>query len=742
MLIPGFIYDTSSTVKPPKKGTSLKLEGSTSGNMIFAVPSTITTHTIIFPSANASGVLTNDGSGNLSWGAGGGGGGGSPGGSGTEIQYRSGASTFGAVTGSSYSSNTIGLVSQSTTNTPLAITGAASQTGDLLRLSANGSSNPIASFGAAGQYQLYNAYTSSTNYELGKFVWASNVLIIGTEKGSGGGTARALDLRTDNTTRFLVSSTGICSINTSTAVATAGGLDIASGGLSLVLGADNSATGTRTNASNKNCRIACVHYTNAQAPVGIVVVTAASSTNDVLFGGGSSIVNAATGLHFYTAENNTTTTGTERVTIDSSGLLGINKTSSIGAMVHTVSSGITTPNFIATQAVSSTADYLTCYASDGVTKYLSLDASGNYIGAVGSGTNANAPFSTMSIVGPAGTGTGTGGDLLLRVCPAGSTGSSVNTAKTVLTLDKSGDFVYFDQQGTVTYPGIIMRPVTSVGIGAYISIRYNSTDIIGIGLERSLGSGSSTNGILFNSQSTGTVGIATAQGSSSSTYQKYIWSAYGNVTAITVASTGTPTAFTLTPAANTSLTASTEVPDIKYNLARTVTWSTGTLTTQRFFCIMAPTIAFNSSSTCDTAATFSIDNSPIAGTNATITNPYSVWVQSGMLRLDSTVVTTEIINNPSGTTQTINWRLSNKQTLNLSSASGTVTLTFTDPPLSSPLRLIIIQGGTARNLVFPANVKWDSIGAPTWTSDTNKTRIISLEFNGTNYYSTPSETFA
>jgi hypothetical protein len=58
---------------------------------------------------------------------------------------------------------------------------------------------------AAQAFRVYNTFTSATNYELGKLEWASNVFRIGTEKGSGGGTARALEFQTDGTTRWTVS---------------------------------------------------------------------------------------------------------------------------------------------------------------------------------------------------------------------------------------------------------------------------------------------------------------------------------------------------------------------------------------------------------------------------------------------------------------------------------------------------------------------------------------------------------
>jgi len=56
--------------------------------------------------------------------------------------------------------------------------------------------------------RVYNTYTSATNYELGKLEWSSNVFRIGTEKGSGGGTARNVELQVDGTTKLTIDSAG------------------------------------------------------------------------------------------------------------------------------------------------------------------------------------------------------------------------------------------------------------------------------------------------------------------------------------------------------------------------------------------------------------------------------------------------------------------------------------------------------------------------------------------------------
>lgn len=111
------------------------------------------------------------------------------------------------------------------------------------------------------------------------------------------------------------------------------------------------------------------------------------------------------------------------------------------------------------------------------------------------------------------------------------------------------------------------------------------------------------------------------------------WLSFDNAGNITVtqgvSATGSPTAFTLTGAAHTTLTLSTEATDVNFNLARTVQFATGALTTQRAMRIQAPTYGFVGASTITTASTLSISGPPVAGTNATITNAYALNIESG-----------------------------------------------------------------------------------------------------------------
>lgn len=105
-------------------------------------------------------------------------------------------------------------------------------------------------------------------------------------------------------------------------------------------------------------------------------------------------------------------------------------------------------------------------------------------------------------------------------------------------------------------------------------------------------------------------------------------------------SSGAAVFLTLNGASNTGQTASTEIPGVNANLSQTRTWAAGAITTQREFLIQAPTYAFASASTITNAATLAVTAAPIAGTNATITNSYSIWSQSGGVRIDDGTSTT------------------------------------------------------------------------------------------------------
>ena len=81
-----------------------------------------------------------------------------------------------------------------------------------------------------------------------------------------------------------------------------------------------------TDATNKYGVVGTGHYTNAQSPILAVGVGSLSASNTVYIGGGFGSLNAATAIQFFTAANNTTLTGTERMRIDGTGQVGIGVT--------------------------------------------------------------------------------------------------------------------------------------------------------------------------------------------------------------------------------------------------------------------------------------------------------------------------------------------------------------------------------------------------------------------------------
>jgi hypothetical protein len=79
----------------------------------------------------------------------------------------------------------------------------------------------------AQAFRVYNTYTDATTFERANIFWDSNVLKIGTEKGSVGGTARALELQTDATSRLTLDTVGSARIVTALTVATLPGTPLA-----------------------------------------------------------------------------------------------------------------------------------------------------------------------------------------------------------------------------------------------------------------------------------------------------------------------------------------------------------------------------------------------------------------------------------------------------------------------------------------------------------------------------------
>lgn len=173
--------------------------------------------------------------------------------------------------------------------------------------------------------------------------------------------------------------------------------------------------------------------------------------------------------------------------------------------------------------------------------------------------------------------------------------------------------------------------------------------------------------------------------------------------ATTAGSAGVRTALTVTGAADTGCTASTEQSDVYLNLARTVTWATGALTTQRAIRIASPTYAFAGASTITSAATLYVSNAPQAGTNATITNAYALWVDDGRVRFDGVVAMNAVpvvyADSQTGGSPTVS-----RPAGIVRVASGATTVTVTNTMVASTSYIFAQIRNTTTNAVYIAHV--------------------------------------
>ena len=94
----------------------------------------------------------------------------------------------------------------------------------------------------------------------------------------------------------------------------------------LDVGGNLQISDNKINANNKTNRIKAQHYTNAEQPVTFMFLNNFSTSNTMFIGGGSTVENSVTSMQFYTAANNTTTQGSERMRITSAGNVGIGTT--------------------------------------------------------------------------------------------------------------------------------------------------------------------------------------------------------------------------------------------------------------------------------------------------------------------------------------------------------------------------------------------------------------------------------
>lgn len=156
------------------------------------------------------------------------------------------------------------------------------------------------------------------NASLGTFQFhqGGSFVTLGTGSLTGPGTT------TNNAIATWSGTTGASLLNTLVTIDTSGQMSIQSGQIGLVIGADANTT-TRTNSTTKQAAIGSYHYTNASAPMGMMIAQSSAAANDLYIGGGSSIFNAASSIRFYTGAGNSTLTGAQAGFINAIGSWGI-----------------------------------------------------------------------------------------------------------------------------------------------------------------------------------------------------------------------------------------------------------------------------------------------------------------------------------------------------------------------------------------------------------------------------------
>ncbi|MGE3610777.1 MAG: tail fiber domain-containing protein [Bacteriovoracaceae bacterium] len=102
-------------------------------------------------------------------------------------------------------------------------------------------------------------------------------------------------------------------------------------GITALFGADAGAS-TRTDATTKLANLAFPHHLLAEEPTALISASSSLSSNQISIGGGSALMNSAANVNFLTYANNTTTTGSQRIKIDSSGNVGIGSGSPVSQL--------------------------------------------------------------------------------------------------------------------------------------------------------------------------------------------------------------------------------------------------------------------------------------------------------------------------------------------------------------------------------------------------------------------------
>ena len=341
----------------------------------------------------------------------------------------------------------------------------------------------------AQTYRLYNTFTSATSFERGKLEWASNVFRIGTEKGSAGGSARAMEFQTDGTTRLTISDTGLSTFASQVAItqATANTSVLTSTGYSLTgsnaqslmdLSGTWNTSGTPTlikanvtdTASNANSLLMDLQVGGTSrftvAKTGQMIATPGGLLGGVNTRPGLSFVGSgSTGFDYDTIRLACAFVYATAITVGF-GSTGISAAANCGLSWSNNNDALGSPdlfilrdsaNTLAQRNSTNAQTYRIYNTYTSATSYerarlewasnvfILGPESGSAGGSVremslrgGLGVGTDIAGGQLTIRGGQGTGTGAGGAIVFETAPAGSSGSSANTSTERMRIDSTG----------------------------------------------------------------------------------------------------------------------------------------------------------------------------------------------------------------------------------------------------------------------------------------------------------------
>jgi hypothetical protein len=136
-------------------------------------------------------------------------------------------------------------------------------------------------------------------------------------------------------------------------------------------------------------------------------------------------------------------------------------------------------------------------------------------------------------------------------------------------------------------------------------------------------------------------------------------------------------------------------------------------------------------------------NSDNSGSISVYCDNNNQLIVNGSLRATATVgFTSEFDNGNSGSSYTINFNNGQKQRITLTAAPCTLSFTAPTVGVGNFLIKIVQDGGGSKTITWPATVKWPNGTAPTLSTAAGAIDIVSLYYDGTNYYSVASLNFS